>query len=243
MANRLWALIVLSVLTVSCTRETFNVPSFDYPDSKFWAHRVNTVSDARERALLFDGLEVDLNYNEHQDLLFVGHDLWDTINGVSFGMWLDSLPQPINNCIWLDIKNLSPDNAPRVAHQILEASCRYGIQNHIMAESMDHKALKTIKDSGIHVILWVNTPYWTGSSFRKFRRKTQAQIDYLHPDAISGDHNSFPLLIKTFPEQNIHIWDTPREYNDTNIAHSQSIASIPSVKVVLVDYPVPPDED
>lgn len=231
--------MLIVCLVSSCTRDTLVPSSYNYPDSKYWAHGVNTVEQVHEKATLFDGLEVDLNYNEYQNKIFVGHELWDTVLGLSFDMWLDSLPHPIANHLWLDIKNLTPDNATHVTHLLLEACRHHNIQEHLMVESKDHHALSIVKDSGLHVILWVVTPYWSGASDRKFRKQTQSQIDYLNPDALSGDSNSFHILSETFPNHNIHIWDTPREYNDTNVAHSRMIAAHPSVKVVLVDYPEP----
>ena len=93
MANRrtstllLCALAVLSLVgAASCRQdtETAAVPSdFEYPDSKFWAHCVSTVALGRERSPLFDGLEVDVNYSESQDKIFMGHELYDTIHGLT----------------------------------------------------------------------------------------------------------------------------------------------------------------
>ena len=251
MANRhtstllLCALAVLSLVgAASCRQdtETAAVPSdFEYPDSKFWAHCVSTVALGRERSPLFDGLEVDVNYSESQDKIFMGHELYDTIHGLTLDMWLDSLPQPVANRIWLDTKNITPDNASRIAHRILAAVRRHGIQDRVMVESQDAEALRTIKDSGLHVILWVDNPYWSGRSREEWTEMTNKQIERLHPDALSGDFHIFPLLPDTYPEQNIHIWDTPRTYDDTNVAHSLHIAAHPSVKVVLVDYPEAPE--
>ncbi len=215
--------------------------AFPYPASKSWAHCVSTVELGRARAPLFDGMEVDMNYSDWQDRLFMGHNLCDTSWGLTFGMWLDSLPQPVTECLWLDIKNLTPDNASRVAHQVLAAARRHGIVDRVMVEHSHAEALRIVKDSGLHVILWVDNPWWSGSSEEEFRARTQAQIDSLHPDALSGDYHNFPRLPEAFPDQNIHIWDTPREYNDTNVAHSRTIMQHPAVKVVLVDYPLPVD--
>ena len=214
---------------------------FEYPQSKFWAHGVSTVALGRERSPLFDGLEVDINYSEYQDLVFMGHELYDTIHGLTLDMWLDSLPQPVANCIWLDTKNITPDNASRIAHRILAAVGRHGIQHKVMVENWDMEALRIVKDSGLHVILWVDNPYWSGRSREDWKEWTDTQIEFLHPDALSGDFHIFPLLPDTYPEQNIHIWDTPRTYDDTNVAHSLHIAAHPAVKVVLVDYPEAPE--
>ena len=227
-------------LLAACHHAPNPQPStFSYPASKSWAHCVSTVERGRQAAPLFDGMEVDMNYSDWQDCLFMGHELYDTIHGLTFGQWLDSLPQPVCNCLWLDIKNLTPGNASRVAHQVLQAARRHNIADRVMVESQHTEALRTVKDSGLHVILWVDNPWWSGTDEEEWRLHVQAQIDSLHPDALSGDYHNFPRLPDAFPDQHIHIWDTPREYNDTNVAHSRRIMQHPSVKVVLVDYPLP----
>ena len=47
----------------------------------------------------------------------------------------------------------------------------------------------------------------------------------------------FPLLCDTFPEQNIHFWDTPKDYTPENVEFTKKLCENESVKVVLVDYP------
>ena len=110
-----------------------------------------------------------------------------------------------------------------------------------MVESQNDTALQTLKDSGLHVILWVDNPWWSGVTEEAWLARVNEQVRRLHPDALSGDYHNFPRLPDAFPDRNIHIWDTPRDLNDTNVAHSLVIARHPAVKVVLVDYPEPPN--
>ena len=69
--------------------------------------------------------------------------------------------------------------------------------------------------------------------------KIRKQIDVLHPDAISCEYTMFPLLCDSFPEQNVHFWDTPKDYTPENVEFTKKICDRPNVKVVLVDYPTP----
>lgn len=226
----------LSSLLSSCR------PDYPYPDDKFWAHGATGVWLGRNAETVFGGrMEVDINYSDYRDSLFLGHDLCDTLKGLTLDAWLDSLRHPADNWYWLDLKNLTPDNAPRVAHRLCCAARRYGTFRRFMVESQNDTALRTLKDSGFYVILWVDNPWWSGISEEAWLARVKEQVKSLQPDALSGDYHNYPRLPDAFPRHNIHIWDTPREYNDTNVAHSQAIASHPSVKVVLVDYPEPPN--
>ena len=227
-------LLLLAVLVFSgCTH------NFHYPDSKIWAHGATGVWLGRQAEEKFDGMEIDLNYSAYQDAIFLGHELCDTLKGLTLGAWFDSLRHPETNYYWLDMKNLTTENAERISHHICQEVRKWGIRDQLMVESMNHQALKTLKDSGLHVILWVDNIYWSGRSEEEWEELTRQQISELHPDALSGDYHTFPLLPNTFPNHNIHIWDTPRQYNDTNVAHTRTIAAHSAVKVVLVDYPEP----
>ncbi len=213
---------ILFLLLVSCR------PACQYPDDKFWAHGATGVGLGRNAEELFGGrMEVDINYSDYRDSLFLGHDLCDTAKGLTLDAWLDSLRHPADNWYWLDLKNLTPANAPRVAHRLCCAARRHGILSRAMVESQNDTALRTLRDSGLHVILWVDNPWWSGVSEEQWLENTRRQVQRLHPDA--------------FPRENIHIWDTPRDDNDTNCAHSLMIAAHPAVKVVLVDYSSPPE--
>jgi len=251
MANKKIRLLflTLSLLLLSlegCTRCHDSLTSlwgYQYPNSKIWAHGASTIDLGRSAESLFDGMEIDLNYSEYQDQLFLGHELYDTLKGLTFEAWLDSLHHPQSNHYWLDMKNLTPQNASRISHLIRQAASQHGILRQVMVESQDHIALKTVRDSGLFVILWVENTWWSGRSEEEWAETLRKQIKELKPDALSGDYHMFPQLPNAFPNENIHIWDTPREYNDTNVAHSRLIAAHPSVKVVLVDYPEPFDID
>ena len=233
--------LVISILSISgCSRQTDSYrPISPYPNSKIWAHGASGVVSGREAESRFEGMEVDLNYSEYQDLLFMGHELSDTIIGLTFDAWLDSLSHPDSNYYWLDMKNLTQANAPLISHRICLAARRHHIMRRVMVEGQDPLALQTVKDSGLRVIFWVENNWWSGRSDKDWAETLRQQINTLHPDALSGDYHMFPILPNTFPKENIHIWDTPREYNDTNVAHSRLIARHPSVRVVLVDYPEP----
>ena len=89
-------------------------------------------------------------------------------------------------------------------------------------------------------MLWVdNLYYWNKKDTASVIKKIRSQIDVLHPDAISCEYTMFPLLCDSFPEQNVHFWDTPKDYTHENVEFTKKLCENPSVKVVLVDYPTP----
>lgn len=94
-------------------------------------------------------------------------------------------------------------------------------------------------------MLWVENLYWwkdrTKDDTIKVMNMIRSQIKELQPDAISCEYRMFPLLCDTFPEQNIHFWDTPKKNTPENVEFTKKLCENESVKVVLVDYDKPID--
>lgn len=97
MGNRLLIYTLLLLLLVSCR------PACQYPDDKFWAHGATGVGLGRNAEELFGGrMEVDINYSDYRDSLFLGHDLCDTAKGLTLDAWLDSLRHPAVKVVLVD---------------------------------------------------------------------------------------------------------------------------------------------
>lgn len=218
--------------------------AFHYPESKIWKHGVYSKYDAAKYEKLFDGMEVDIVYSTEKDDLFIGRVEDDANNGNSFDDWLAMLEQPQNVKLWIDFKNLSKDNCIKAIASLEKLVSKYDIKNNVLVENQDLDALSHAKQSGFHVILWVdNLHYWRSPHTRNdsisICKTIRNKINKLHPDAISSEFTAYPMLCDSFPEQNIHFWDTPKDFTDENVRHTQELCRNKSVKVVLVDYPQP----
>ena len=238
-------LIINILLLISCT----NKPDdgiFSYSKSKIWKHGVYSKFDAAKYEKVFDGLEVDIVYSTEKDDLFIGREEDDAKKNETFDNWLSMLEKPTKLKYWIDFKNLSADNSSKAIASLEKLALKYGIKNDIMVESQDVEALKYAKKSGFYVILWVdNLHYWKGPHSHNdsvnICQTIRNKINKLHPDAISSEFTAYPMLCDSFPDQNIHFWDTPKDFTEENIQHTQMLCREKSVKVVLVDYPQPSD--
>lgn len=244
------SLIILCVFITSCTRQSGHhentVSTFNYPDSKTWKHGVYSKNDAKKYAELFDGLEVDVIYSKAKNNIYVGRVEADTSKKLPLDDWLSVINNPEKNRFWIDFKNLSAKNAVDAFEVLDPIVKKYKLENKFFIESKDVEALKIAKDKSYNVMLWVeNINYWKSKkredtiSVCKLIRK---RINELKPDAISCEYTMYPLLCDSFPEQNIHFWDTPKEYTPENVEFTKELCNNRSVKVVLVDYPNPVDK-
>lgn len=237
-------ILIFNIISLmSCDNQHDN-RAFLYPKSKIWKHGVYSKYDAAKYEKIFDGMEVDIVYSSEKDGLFVGRVENDASKNKSFDDWLAMLEKPAKLNYWIDFKNLSADNCDKAIASLNKLASKYGIKNKMMVESQDVEALQYAKKEGFHVILWVdNLHYWRAPHTRQdsvnICKTIRKKINKLHPDAISSEFTAYPMLCDSFPEQNIHFWDTPKDFSEENVKHTQMLCREKNVKVVLVDYPEP----
>lgn len=233
-------------LLISCsgdnsTQET--IKPFDYPESKIWKHGVYSKWEAQKLEGIFDGLEVDVIYSQEKNDIYVGRVVADTSKNLPLDEWLSMLKEPDKMSYWVDFKNLNANNAEKALTVFENLVYKYNLKDKFFIESRDIDALKIAKGKDYHVMLWVeNLHYWKNPSKKDtlyVMNMIRSQINDLQPSAISCEYTMFPLLCDTFPEQNIHFWDTPKKYTPENVEFTKKLCENPSVKVVLVDYPTP----
>ncbi len=208
--------------------------------SKVWAHRVNNLDEVVEKQRQFMGMELDLIYSEEKNLFYVGHDLIDSNKNIYFTDWLSKLSKQerMNSYYWLDMKNINPENADKISISLNEVTQKYNIKSRVWVESYYWDALKTVKEHGFQVILWVENLHWQNElDTAQWFQKTKIIVDLLKPDGISCMYVMYPLLTDMFPDENIFFWHTPADFTPENVALTQKICREKMVKAVLVDYP------
>ncbi len=226
--------LVIILSFVSCNKK------FDYPESKIWKHGVYSKYEAQELEGVFDGLEVDVIYSLEKDNIYVGRVEADTSKNLPLDEWFAMLKEPYKMCYWIDFKNLSADNVNQALDVLDVLVEKYQIYDKFFVENQSVDVLKIVKEKKYSTMLWVdNLYYWNKKDTASVIKKIRSQIDVLHPDAISCEYTMFPLLCDSFPEQNVHFWDTPKDYTHENVEFTKKLCENPSVKVVLVDYPTP----
>lgn len=208
-----------------------------YGESKIWAHRVNDTADARARSRTFAGIEVDLMYSAAQDRLFVGHDEADTANNLTFKQFTDALANRDSVRYWLDVKNLTQENAAAVCRHIREALP--GAERQAFVESWSARGIRAAGEQGLRTMLWVSNPDWDNEPRGRWKERTDANIALARPDALSSYWQMHPLLQESYPDRDLHLWHTPAAHTPQNEAVTRRLCADPRVRIVLVDYPAP----
>lgn len=243
--NKLLLFIIVFTLFSCDSKNIEQNREYNYPASKVWKHGVYSKYEARDLEGVFDGLEVDVIYSPERNDIYVRRVVADTSKNLPLDEWLAMLKVPSKMSYWVDFKNLSRANAKQAMLIMDKLSEKYQIKDNLFIESPDVTALKTVKDKGYFTMLWVENLYWwkdrTKDDTIKVMNMIRSQIKELQPDAISCEYRMFPLLCDTFPEQNIHFWDTPKKNTPENVEFTKKLCENESVKVVLVDYDKPID--
>ena len=234
--NVLPIIFAIIFLSASCSDHK----PYSYPQSKVWAHRINDTATVKEKSKIFAGLELDAIYSDYQNKIFVGHDLEDTANNLQIEKWFEYVENPSQKSFWIDMKNLDCQNAKPISEKLLSIMDKHKMTDNLFVESPDVKALKTIKNSGLRIILWTENLVWNNIDTAKWIEHTNKKIEELHPDAISNEAAMFELLTEYFSNQNIHLWQTAKT-DEKNIEYTRKLCRNKSVKVVLVDYDKPID--
>ena len=237
--------LLLSLVVIaffSCDKKE-DVAGFQYPDSKVWKHRVNSIEELKEAVENFDGIEVDIFYHPKRKDIYVGHSYADSVNNLRFDDFLSSMNDSKKKdlCYWLDFKHLDEKNAEQAIPALDIIVEKHKIKDKLFVESYSQKALKTAKGNGYFTMLWV-----TSLSYKEYKTLNDTItvmdnirncINNVKPDAISCVSAMFPILCDSFPEQKIHFWDTPKKYTPENVEFTKNICQNENVKIVLVDYP------
>lgn len=243
--NRILFNIFLLLSCLSACHESGQQASADgslqLPDNKIWAHRVNDTASAREKEKQFNGMELDIVYSPYQNKLFVCHNEEDTVNGLTLDQWFAALKNPKKNGYWLDVKNLNYYTADGIATLVQETLDNYQIADQAFLESSSEKALKIVKEHGLHTSLWVDNFHWSSIDTADWGDKVSQQVRFAQPDALSCEYRMFGALTEYFSDQRIFLWHTPATLNEENAKITRELCQHPSVRVVLVDYdhPIP----
>ena len=234
-----WSNVPIKIANVRNSVKVAYNTSSSGNDEKIWAHRVNDPDEANIKTKYFKGIEVDLVFDDDSGELFVSHELDKEKMSLTFREYLQKLENPERCSFWLDVKNLDK-NAVAICDTILSLAESFGFKQQFFVESWHCWALKTAKEKGLKISLWV-TNLFDGKEHDTliWKEKTEKYVSVCDPDALSAYYRMRPLLDEYFPDRCINLWQTPADYNDENVKITREICCDPHVKVLLVDYDEP----
>lgn len=221
--------IILLLLT-SC-----NKPTEYFYGEKVWVHRANQMDKARALQYQYAGLEIDVFYNSENKCFEIRHDV-NEAPLLSLNQWLDSLDNREKLGLWLDLRNLTPENTPEIVSELVALRHYYHLKGKIIVESMSYDCLQRLEQKGFDVSYYIprfNPDTCTPQYLQMMRDSITKGIERGGIGTISGYHYQYGFMKESFPAMNKLMWY--HQYDEAGRQQQIEIAnSDPKVKVLLV---------
>lgn len=195
--------ISILLLYTSCNKQT----EYIYGD-KVWVHRANDINKARALQYQYAGLEVDVFFNNANHCFMIKHDVYEE-SKISLNQWLDSLDNRRNLGLWLDLRNLTPENKDDIIDELLQIRRHYKLKSRVVVESMSFNCLKDIEKYDFDISYYIPkfNPDTSSASFLELMRDSIASaVADSNIPTISGYYYQYDFMKKHFPDLQKLIW-------------------------------------
>lgn len=235
--NSLITIISICVIGVVYYFSPYKIQYLGHYD-KIWAHRVNGLQKLDESLSYFKGIELDLVYDDSKNILDVNHPPAESI-GLSFKEYVSEIKSKNLPFLWLDIKNLTNENAESIHNKLLKIlnEHNYPLEK-VLVETQYPEALPFFKESGFK-----RSYYLPPRMHRKDSISLQKDINLIHsilqeqPEiGISSYYENYPILQKNYPYKTKYLWFAGERNSIKNYSLTQQVLNDTTVKCVLIPY-------
>jgi len=156
---------------------TVRLQEYGRHKEKLWLHRCNSIEKYEENRALYPNVEADVVYRG-RGVFDITHDA-DTTFQLSLEAFLTHVVRtssPENRPrVWLDVKNLRPDNAGECLGTLEALVRKCGIEREqLIVESPQHELLAAFTEAGFYTSCYVDAPLPSrlddGALLRELRR-------------------------------------------------------------------------
>jgi uncharacterized protein YqfB (UPF0267 family) len=213
-------------------------PAITGDSQEVWSHQNNKIEIAQENAKKFQGIEIDLVYDNRINALNVRHDIESAVTDINLSDVIQATYS--TQCkYWLDIKNLSSTNVEKVLKELELISTTFpSFKNRTIIESHQPKELSLLGQNGFYTSYWV--PHYEDKviSYFKFFIRTKPVLLRREFNALSAHKSMLSFLKLFYPRHNFHIW-THDFAKEELIPATKELLINHQVKVLLIDYSSP----
>jgi hypothetical protein len=207
-----------------------------------WAHRVNSVERARGVAPTYQGMEIDVVYDEAAGYFDVGHPPVPSA-GISLETMLSAIPAVAEHYFWLDFKNLTDANKDAACARLLAIGRRYGIVSRVIVESTNPRALACFTENGFYTSYYLfpesTLSAMTPGQVAEYYAEVKANLLASKVNALSTPYRSLPFIEKYFPDADILVWYLESGAGVRYHAWVTYLRLRSRVKVILVSHSTP----
>jgi len=211
------------------------VPGRDFPEKK-WLHCVNSLDAARYAQSRYCGMEIDIIYDEVRGVFDIRHPP-DKSRDLTLDALIGELKEPHNHYFWLDFKNLTDGNMQASRDALCRIAEKYGITQHIIVESSNTLALTNFSDRGFYTSYYltdINPDTMNTGEIEAYIYKMINNLNQRKINAISANHNLYPLVKKYFSGYDLLMWS----FTDNPLALKmieRKLLKDSQVKIILIE--------
>lgn len=234
--------LIFSVLGIIYLFSPYKPEYYGYSD-KIMAHRVNSIKKLAYAERFYAGVELDLMYNAKKHTFDVNHP-----PAPSIGLDLETYLSHIRNKelkLWLDIKNISSENAVHASKTLSRLIADSGLnKENILVESTEIQYLYLFKNEGFKTSFYL--PYFLYEQNETTLLKTIDSLKSLKSiyttDGISADVLNYDILDRYFKKDQKFLWALYPAYSRHQIRNYMNFrryVSDPTVEIILVKVALP----
>lgn len=229
-------LLALIVLGLLYRYSPYKVEYLGHYD-KIWGHRVDSKEKLKSALNYFEGVELDLVYNEEKDYMDVGHPPVKSIN-LSLKDYISEIPKDSKPYLWLDIKNLKLKNANLILQKLITvfSERNYPFEK-ILIESRNPETLPEFSNAGFRTSF-----YLLPGISKTEKSKKEDEIKFINevlskqPNlGISSNYEDYDLMKKYFPATDKYLWII-NSVTKHGFSKPREIFKDSTVKAVLISY-------
>jgi len=208
--------------------------------SKVGAHRVNSIEKLESAVKYFEIIELDLVYDEVNDLMDVNHPPTESIN-LKLADYLSGIKGSQKPFLWLDMKNITKRNSAGVLNSLLKELTKINYPlSRVLIETQSSEVLTAFVKAGFKTSYYL--PYGLCRMGATELRESVGSIREIlkkQPSiAISSDIQDYEILAENFPSVIKYTWATGSVFRN-HFIQTQKALRDPNVAVVLVTYKAP----
>lgn len=233
---RLLFLVGIIAILLIMLFSPYKLPYLGYYN-KIFPHRINSIERLDKALQYFDGLELDLVYNENTNILDVNHPPAISIN-LSLENYLKHITKDNKPFLWLDIKNLNTTNAARILNRVEELATQFNYPKTLfLIETRYPESLS------VFVMAGYKTSYYLPANLNALEKtQLEEKINYIasvlekQPEiGISTAYKDYSIIAKYFPKKTKYIWALSSIYS-FDFFQIRKILQDDSVEIVLTKF-------
>jgi len=229
-------LIGLSILFIGIYIYKHNPYKVEYLGfyDKIWAHRVNNTKKLDKALKYFNGVELDLVYDNN--VLYVRHPP-STSKALRFETYLESIPRTKKPGFWLDIKNLTKENGSFIYNHISSLLIKNNVPfSKVFIETRYPEALPLFEKNGFKTSYYLKSGLYSlnNQELQEEITRIKAVLEKQPNVALSFGYLDYDIISNTFPETKLNTWIIDSFF--THGFEGKEILKNKNVEIVLISY-------